>query len=86
MRSVKVIVLAVIWLFFAALVVLAHGAALALGRAWRWKTISRLMRSFNRVIARLLNFKVKVEGSLDPPAQTGCLIISNHVGYIDGIV
>jgi 1-acyl-sn-glycerol-3-phosphate acyltransferase len=86
MRSVKVIVLAVIWLVFAASVILAHGAALALGPAWRWKTISRLMRSFNRVIARLLNLKVEVEGSLDAPAETGCLIVSNHVGYIDGIV
>jgi 1-acyl-sn-glycerol-3-phosphate acyltransferase len=44
------------------------------------------MCSFNRVIARLLNLKVEVEGSLDLPAQQGYLIASNHLGYIDGIV
>jgi 1-acyl-sn-glycerol-3-phosphate acyltransferase len=85
-RSVKAFLLAAIWPGFAAAVVLAHVAGLALGRAWRWKTISRLMCSFNRVIARLLNLKVEVDGSLDLPAQQGYLIASNHLGYIDGIV
>ncbi len=44
------------------------------------------MRRFNRILRILLNVRIDVEGVRDHLDAGGHFIVSNHLGYIDGIV
>jgi 1-acyl-sn-glycerol-3-phosphate acyltransferase len=52
----------------------------------RRRIASQLMRRFNRVLRIFLNVKIDFEGARDCLGTGGRLIISNHLGYLDGIV
>jgi 1-acyl-sn-glycerol-3-phosphate acyltransferase len=57
-----------------------------LGLPNRWKIISRLSCSFTFLVRTILNIKVTVVGEDGQLENGGCVIICNHVSYIDGIV
>jgi 1-acyl-sn-glycerol-3-phosphate acyltransferase len=44
------------------------------------------MKSFTRVLRILLNVKIALEGAKDGLGTGGHFIVSNHLGYLDGIV
>jgi len=44
------------------------------------------MRSFTNLLRILLNVRITVEGARDGLAAGGHFIVSNHLGYLDGIV
>jgi 1-acyl-sn-glycerol-3-phosphate acyltransferase len=52
----------------------------------RWKIVSRWIRGFTWSMIRILNIKITVEGDAEQLGRGGCVIISNHFGYLDGIV
>ena len=52
----------------------------------RWKIVSRLIRSFTLLLRTILNIKVTVQGDEGQLERGGYVIISNHFGYLDGIV
>ena len=85
-RCVKMVAIFSVWVFFFAAVVLAHLWISVLRLPNRWKIISRPIRSFNFLLRTILNIKVTVEGDAGQLERGGYVIISNHVGYIDGIV
>lgn len=86
MRWVKLTFLLVLWgvCFFAA--VLIHLAAAALGPSRRWRAISRLTRIFASLLCSILSIRITIEGEQDRLEAGGSLILSNHLGYIDGVV
>jgi lyso-ornithine lipid O-acyltransferase len=75
-----------VWVFFFGVVALAQLWISVLRLPNRWKIISRPIRSFNFLLRTILNIKVTVEGDEGQLERGGYVIISNHVGYIDGIV
>ena len=86
MRWLKLIALLSIWLFFFALVALVHLGISLFRLPGRWRIISRLARSFAVLMRGLLNIKVTLEGDGGHLGTGGQLVISNHLGYIDGFV
>jgi 1-acyl-sn-glycerol-3-phosphate acyltransferase len=86
MRWVKLSAILSLWLLFFGVVTLAHLWISVLKFPNRWKIISRPIRSFNFLLRTILNIKVTVEGDEGQLERGGYVIISNHVGYIDGIV
>ena len=86
MRWVKLSAILSLWLLFFGVVALTHLWISVLRLPNRWKIISRPIRSFNFLLRTILNTKVTVEGDEGQLERGGYLIISNHVGYIDGIV
>src|SRR4029434_1780475 len=71
--------------FFGVLVVL-HLCISLLRLPNRWKIISRWIRGFTWSMIRILNIKITVEGDAGQLERGGYVIISNHFGYLDGIV
>jgi len=86
MRLIKLIAILSLWLFFFGLVALAHLWITALRLPNRWKIVSRLIRSFTLLLRTILSIKVTVEGDEGQLERGGYVMISNHYGYIDGIV
>lgn len=86
MRWLKLSAILSLWLLFFGVVTLAHLWISVLKLPNRWKIISRPIRSFNFLLRTILNIKVTVEGDEGQLERGGYVIISNHVGYIDGIV
>ena len=86
MRWLKLAAFLSLWTFFFALVTLAHVWISVLGLPNRWKIISRLSRSFAFLVRTILNIKVTVVGEDGQLENGSCVIICNHVSYIDGIV
>jgi lyso-ornithine lipid O-acyltransferase len=86
MRLVKLTATLSLWLFFVGVVTLAHLWISVLRLPNRWKIISRSIRSFNFLLRTILNIKVTVKGDAGQLERGGYVIISNHFGYIDGIV
>lgn len=87
MRPVKLIVFLLTWvfLFIAALLVHLGLSLFRTRRRWRW--ISRLINwNFAALVRTVLNIKITVEGDRDHLESGGYFIISNHLGYVDGIV
>ena len=72
-------------LFFAGGALLHLGISLFGGR-FRWKWISRLTWAFSILCARLLNIKITLQGMKDHLREGGTVIVSNHMGYLDGVV
>jgi lyso-ornithine lipid O-acyltransferase len=85
-RWLKLAAFLSLWAFFFALVALTHVWISVLGLPNRWKIISRLSRSFTFLLRTILNIKVTVVGEDGQLENGGCVIICNHVSYIDGIV
>jgi lyso-ornithine lipid O-acyltransferase len=86
MRWIKLVAILSLWLFFFGVVALAHLWISVLRLPNRWKIISRLIRSFTLLLRTILNIKVTVQGDEGQLERGGYVIISNHFGYLDGIV
>jgi lyso-ornithine lipid O-acyltransferase len=86
MRWVKLAAILSLWLLFFGVVALTHLWISLLRLPNRWKIVSRPIRSFIFLLRTILNIKVTVEGDEGQLERGGYVLISNHVGYIDGIV
>ena len=86
MRWLRLAAFLSLWACFFGLVALAHLWISVLRLPHRWKIISRLSRSFTFLVRTILNIKVTVVGEERCMESGGCVIICNHVSYIDGIV
>ncbi len=85
MRTLKLIIL--LFLFPSFLIsAFFISLGISLLRLNRRRIVSGLMRSFNRVLRILLNVKVTLGGARDCLGTGGHFIVSNHLGYLDGIV
>ena len=85
MRPLKLIILV---LLFAGFLVTAFFISLAISlfKLPRWRITSGLMSRFNRILRIFLNVKIDLEGARDSLGTGGHFIVSNHLGYLDGIV
>lgn len=52
----------------------------------RWRLVSELTSHFNRILRIFLNVKIDVKGASPGLGPGGHFIVSNHLGYLDGIV
>ena len=86
MRWVKLTALFFLWAGFFVWFALVHLWISMLGLPNRWQIVSRLTQSFAFLIRTILNIKVTVVGDVGQVERGGCLIISNHVSYVDGFV
>ena len=86
MRLVKLIVFLSLWPVFFALACIRHLQAWIRGPARRWRLVSGVTRNFCAVLTSLFNIRITVEGDRHGLKSGGHLIISNHLGYLDGVV
>ena len=86
MRWIKLIAILSLGLFFFGVLVVLHLCISLLRLPNRWKIISRWIRGFTWSMTRILNIKITVEGDAGQLERGGYVIISNHFGYLDGIV
>jgi lyso-ornithine lipid O-acyltransferase len=86
MRWIKLIAILSLGLFFFGVLVVLHLCISVLRLPNRWKIISRWIRGFTWSMTRILNIKITVEGDAGQLERGGYVIISNHFGYLDGIV
>ena len=86
MRWTKLIAIVSLWLFFFVVLALVHLWISVLRLPNRWKIVSRWMRGFTRSMRAIINIKVTVEGDAGQLGGGGYVIISNHFGYLDGII
>ncbi|MGE5302250.1 MAG: lysophospholipid acyltransferase family protein [Alphaproteobacteria bacterium] len=86
MRWIKLIAILCLGLFFFGVVIVVHLWISVLRLPNRWKIVSRCVRGFTRSMRAILNIKVTVEGDAAQLERGGYVIISNHFGYLDGIV
>ncbi len=86
MRWLKLIALLSLWPLFFVLVVLVHLGTSLFRLPRRWRIVSRLSNRLAILWRGLLNIKIVLEGDGDCLKSGGHFIISNHLGYIDGIV
>lgn len=66
--------------------VLVHLWIRLLGLPNRWAIISRLTCSLTFLLRAILNIKVTVVGDTGQQETGDHVIISNHLGYLDGFV
>jgi 1-acyl-sn-glycerol-3-phosphate acyltransferase len=86
MRWIKLIAILCLGLFFFGVLVVLHLCISVLRLPNRWKIVSRWIRGFTWSMIRILNIKITVEGDAGQLERGGYVIISNHFGYLDGIV
>lgn len=86
MRWIKLIAFIFTWTVFFVGVVLIHLGISLLRLPGRWRIISRAPRLLAAALRNILNVKITIEGDRDGLASGGHFIISNHMGYLDGIV
>ena len=86
MRWIKLIAILSLWLFFFGVLAIVHLWISVLRLPNRWKIVSRWIRGFTWLMRRILNIKITVEGDAGQLERRGCVIISNHFGYLDGII
>ena len=86
MRWVKLAAILSLWVFFFGVVALTHLWISVLRLPNRWKIVSRRIQSFTLLMRRIINIKVTLEGDEAQLEGGGYVIISNHLGYLDGIV
>jgi 1-acyl-sn-glycerol-3-phosphate acyltransferase len=86
MRWIKLIAILSLGLFFVGVLVVLHLCISVLRLPDRWKIVSRWTRGFTWSMRRILNIKITVEGDAAQLERGGYVIISNHFGYVDGIV
>jgi 1-acyl-sn-glycerol-3-phosphate acyltransferase len=86
MRLIKLIAILSLGLFFFGVLVVLHLGISLLRLPNRWKIVSRWIRGFTWLMRRILHIKITVEGDPGQLQRGGYVIISNHFGYLDGIV
>src|SRR5262245_2623310 len=86
MRWIKLIAILSLGLFFFGVLTVVHLCISVLRLPNRWKLVSRWLRGFTWLIRRILNIKIAVEGDAGQLERGGFMIVSNHFGYLDGIV
>jgi len=86
MRWIKLIAILSLWLFFFGVLAIVHLLISVLRLPDRWKIVSRWIRGFTWLMRRILNIKITVEGEAGQLEAGGYVIISNHFGYLDGII
>jgi lyso-ornithine lipid O-acyltransferase len=86
MRWIKLIAILSLGLFFFGVLALVHLWISVLRLPNRWKIVSRWIRGFTWLMRRILKIKITVEGDAGQLERGGCVIISNHFGYLDGII
>jgi len=86
MRWIKLIAILSLGLFFFGVLVVLHLCLSVLRLPNRWKIVSRWIRGFTWSMRTILGIKITVEGDEGQLQRGGCVIISNHFGYLDGIV
>lgn len=86
MRWIKLICFLSCWAVYFVRVALTHLWISLFGLAGRWHRISRVTQSFTKLLSRLLNIRITLEGDGNRLESGGCCIVSNHMGYLDGIV
>jgi 1-acyl-sn-glycerol-3-phosphate acyltransferase len=86
MRWIKLIAILSLGLFFFGVLVVLHLCISVLRLPDRWQIVSRWIRGFTWSMRAILNIKITVEGDAGQLEHGGCVIISNHFGYLDGIV
>ena len=86
MRWAKLAAIVSLWTVFFGFVALVHLWISVLRLPNRWEIISRLTRSLTFLLRTILNIKVTVIGDVGELERGGHVIISNHLGYVDGFV
>jgi lyso-ornithine lipid O-acyltransferase len=86
MRWAKLAAIVSLWVSFFGLIVLVHLWISLLKLPNRWEIISRLTHTFTFLLRTILNIRVTVAGDRGKIEQGHTIIISNHLGYVDGIV
>jgi lyso-ornithine lipid O-acyltransferase len=86
MRWIKLIAIVSLWLSFFGVLAIVHLLISVLRLPNRWKIVSRWIRGFTWLMRRILNIKMTVEGDAAQLEAGGYVIISNHFGYLDGII
>jgi 1-acyl-sn-glycerol-3-phosphate acyltransferase len=86
MRWIKLVAILSLWLFFFVALALVHLWISVFRLPNRWRIISRWVLSFTRSMRTILNIKITVDGDAGQLERGGCVIISRHFGYLDGIV
>jgi 1-acyl-sn-glycerol-3-phosphate acyltransferase len=86
MRWIKLIAILSLGLFFFGVLVVLHLCISVLRLPNRWKIVSRWIRGFTWSMIRILNVQITVEGDTGQLEGSGHVIISNHFGYLDGII
>ncbi len=86
MRWAKFAAILSLWALFFGILVLVHLLISVLRLPNRWEIISRLTYSFTFLLRTILNIKVTVVGRAKQIEEGGTVIVSNHLGYLDGIV
>jgi lyso-ornithine lipid O-acyltransferase len=86
MRWIKLITILSLGLFFFGVLAVLHLCISVLRLPNRWKIVSRWIRGFTWSMRRILNVEITVEGDEGQLERGGYVIISNHFGYLDGIV
>ena len=86
MRWIKLIAILSLGLFFFGVLVVLHLGISMLKLPNRWKIVSRWIRGFTWLMSKILNIKIAVEGNAAQLEGGGCVIVSNHFGYLDGII
>jgi lyso-ornithine lipid O-acyltransferase len=86
MRWIKFVAIVSLWLFFFGVLAIVHLWISVLRLPNRWKIVSRWIRGFTWSMRRILNIKITVEGDKGQLEGGGYVIISNHFGYLDGII
>jgi 1-acyl-sn-glycerol-3-phosphate acyltransferase len=86
MRWAKLAAIVSLWTVFFGFVALVHLWISMLRLPNRWEIISRLTRSLTFLLRSILNIKVTVIGDVGELERGGHVIISNHLGYVDGFV
>ena len=86
MRWTKFAAVICLWAFFFPFVVFVHLWISLLKLPNRWAIISRLTYTFTFLLRTILNIDVQIDGTAEPIAAPGTVIISNHLSYVDGLV
>ena len=86
MRWAKLAAIVSLWTFFSCFLVLVHLWVSVLRLPNRWVIISRLTRGLTFLLRSILNIRVTVVGDAGQLEAGDHVIISNHLGYIDGFV
>jgi 1-acyl-sn-glycerol-3-phosphate acyltransferase len=86
--SLRIFKLVILVLLFAGFLISAFfiRTGIFLLRLPRLRIVSQVMRGFNGLLRVLLGVGITVEGSTDDLDTGGRFIVSNHLGYLDGIV
>lgn len=85
-RCIKLGAIFAVWTGFFAVLLLCYGWTALFRLAHRWRIISRISRSFLLFLRKALRIRVEVHGDCGRLQAGGCVIIANHVSYVDGIV